>query len=126
MAMELFFREKEGSTSSGHLHLLASYESGEVALHRCSTSHQERSIEGRGWTCIWKTRQHVESGRQLHSKRDVNLNGTLLAVMAMSISPDRSFALTVSADHLVVRYNLFVSPELLSNNYPCQSMICGA
>ncbi len=32
--------------------------------------------------------------------------------MAMTISPDTLFALTVSADHLVVRYNLFVSVDL--------------
>jgi len=92
MAMQLFFREQEGT--SRPLHLLAAYESGEVALHRCSTaSYQERSIEGKGWTCVWKTRQHIES------------------VMAMAISPDKLFALTVSADHLVVRYNLFETQD---------------
>lgn len=33
------------------------------------------------------------------------------SVMAMSVSRDGSFALTVSADHLIGRYNLTVSPE---------------
>ncbi|TCD65141.1 hypothetical protein EIP91_003034 [Steccherinum ochraceum] len=50
------------------------------------------SVEGVGWTGLWSVKLHVES------------------IMAMSVSRDNSFALTVSADHLVGRYEL-VEPE---------------
>ncbi|KAI5114919.1 hypothetical protein M0805_009651, partial [Coniferiporia weirii] len=80
MSLNLFLK-------SEHLHLLSAYESGEVVLRRYMAD-REISIEGRGWECIWRTRQHNES------------------VMAMAVSLDCSFALTVSADHNVVRYDL--------------------
>ncbi|EJD06942.1 WD40 repeat-like protein [Fomitiporia mediterranea MF3/22] len=83
MALHLFIK-------SSRLHLLSAYEIGEVTLRRRISGEHEKTIEGRGWECIWRTRQHAES------------------VMAMSVSSDASFALTVSADLIIVRYALDV------------------
>ena len=55
MALHLFMK-------SDKLHLLSGYESGEVVLRRCTSGAGEKTIEGRGWECLWKTRQHTESG----------------------------------------------------------------
>ena len=55
MALHLFIKADK-------LHLLSAYESGEVALRQCISGPGEKSIEGRGWECLWKTRQHNESG----------------------------------------------------------------
>lgn len=41
-----------------------------------------------------------------------------LAVMAMTVSADCTFALTVSADHSVVRYSLLVRIPQCSTTYP--------
>ncbi|EJD06963.1 WD40 repeat-like protein [Fomitiporia mediterranea MF3/22] len=81
MSLHLFMK-------STQLHLLSAYEIGEVALRRCISDEHEKTIEGRGWECMWRTRQHAES------------------VMAMTVSSDASFALTVSADPIIVRYAL--------------------
>ncbi|KAJ7352641.1 WD-40 repeat-containing protein [Mycena albidolilacea] len=81
----------EGSSSqAGELRLVCAYEDGSVALRRFvgSAAHPETSIEGRGWEVIWKCKLHVE------------------AIMAMRVSSDNRLALTVSADHLVGRYDL--------------------
>ena len=56
-------------TKSDILHLVSAYESGEVALRRCITAEGEKSIEGRGWECLWKTKQHVESGESINPER---------------------------------------------------------
>jgi len=72
------------------LSLLVSYENGSVKLWRYRNVEKERSIEGLGWECVWSPKLHVES------------------VMATAVSPDRSIALSVSADHLVGRYDLNV------------------
>ncbi|KAJ7170586.1 WD-40 repeat-containing protein [Mycena crocata] len=82
------------SAQAGELRLLCAYEDGSVALHRFvgSGTHTgadpETSTEGRGWEVIWNCRLHVE------------------AIMAMRVSRDNRVALTVSADHLVGRYDL--------------------
>ncbi|KAL5526418.1 ASA1_1 [Sanghuangporus sanghuang] len=81
MSLHLFMKSEK-------LHLLSAYESGEVALRQCLAGIGEKTIEGRGWECLWKTKQHNES------------------VMAMTVSRDSSFALTVSADSTITRYSL--------------------
>jgi len=93
MSMHLF------TTSSGAtrvedraLSLITSYEDGCVKLWRYRNVEKERSIEGIGWECLWSSKLHVES------------------VMATAVSPDRSIALSVSADHLVGRYDLKADP----------------
>ncbi|KAM5538451.1 hypothetical protein V8D89_007784 [Ganoderma adspersum] len=85
--------------TAGHtrLRLLCGYENGSVTM-REHTGGVERSIEGRGWDVLWSVRLHVES------------------VMAMTVSRDGAFALSVSADHIVGRYNFAEAerPESLS------------
>ncbi|KAI9439799.1 WD-40 repeat-containing protein [Lactarius indigo] len=75
------------------LSLISSYENGSVKLWKYRNVAKERSIEGIGWECVWSFKLHVES------------------VMATALSLDRSVALSVSADHLVGRYNLGVNPD---------------
>ncbi|KAI0661582.1 WD-40 repeat-containing protein [Cubamyces menziesii] len=70
------------------LRLLCGYENGSVTMWGYTRDDKEVSIEGMGWESLWTVRLHVES------------------VMAMAVSPDGSFALSVSADHLVGRYNI--------------------
>ncbi|KAI0749468.1 WD-40 repeat-containing protein [Daedaleopsis nitida] len=69
------------------LRLLCGYENGSVTMREYAREDKEVSIEGIGWDILWSVKLHVES------------------VMAMSVSKDTSFALTVSADNLVGRYN---------------------
>ncbi|KAJ2971404.1 hypothetical protein NUW54_g12514 [Trametes sanguinea] len=70
------------------LRLLCGYENGSVTMWGYVRDDKDISIEGIGWESLWTVRLHVES------------------VMAMAVSPDGSFALSVSADHLIGRYNL--------------------
>ncbi|KAL5525641.1 hypothetical protein ACEPAG_6977 [Sanghuangporus baumii] len=81
MSLHLFMKSEK-------LQLLSAYESGEVTLRQCIAGIAEKTIEGRGWECLWKTKQHNES------------------VMVMAVSRDSSFALTVSADPTIARYSL--------------------
>ncbi|KAI0267724.1 WD40 repeat-like protein [Gloeopeniophorella convolvens] len=78
----------DASRADRALSLLAAYENGSVRLWRYHRTTHERSIEGVGWTCVWSSKLHVES------------------IMAMAVARDRSVALSVSADHLVGRYDL--------------------
>ncbi|KAF9805046.1 hypothetical protein IEO21_09207 [Rhodonia placenta] len=75
------------------LRLLCAYENGGVTAWGYTRSDRETSVEGAGWESIWNVRLHVES------------------VMAMAVSRDNSFALTVSADHLIGRYDLQARPS---------------
>ncbi|KAJ7494649.1 WD-40 repeat-containing protein [Mycena galericulata] len=97
MSLHLFRAQPplEGpSARAGDLRLICAYEDGSVALRRFigsgthSGAEPETSVEGRGWEIIWQSRLHGE------------------AIMAMRVSRDNRLALTVSADHLVGRYNL--------------------
>jgi len=63
------------------MRLLAAYESGHVILWQSSSEHLK-------WTPIWRAKAHGES------------------VMGMSVSEDQTFALSVSADDLLVRYGI--------------------
>ncbi|KDN49880.1 hypothetical protein RSAG8_01945, partial [Rhizoctonia solani AG-8 WAC10335] len=75
-----------------YMHILAAYESGTVTLWTRSLSDNARSIEGNGWNNVWSVKNHLE------------------AVMGMAVSCDNVMAASVSADHLICRYEL--SPEL--------------
>ncbi|ETW83110.1 hypothetical protein HETIRDRAFT_238895, partial [Heterobasidion irregulare TC 32-1] len=74
---------------SKHPQLLTSYENGSVSMWQYSVD-KEKSIEGIGWERLWSTKMHVESG----------------LLMAMAASANHHLALSVSADHLIARYNL--------------------
>ncbi|CAE6402585.1 unnamed protein product [Rhizoctonia solani] len=75
-----------------HMRILAAYESGTVTLWTRSLTEKPRSIEGSGWNNAWSVKHHLE------------------AVMGMAVSCDNVMAASVSADHLICRYDL--SPEL--------------
>lgn len=61
MSLHLFLKSLAGCTED--LHLLSTYESGEVALRRYTSVDREMSVEGRGWQLLWVTKQHAESGK---------------------------------------------------------------
>ncbi|KAK7472983.1 Astra associated protein 1 Asa1 [Stygiomarasmius scandens] len=71
-----------------NLRLLTAYESGHVILREYLTPERVKSVEGRGWEAIWNVKLHNE------------------AIMAMRVSRDNSVAITVSADHLLGKYEL--------------------
>ncbi|THH16107.1 hypothetical protein EW146_g4481 [Bondarzewia mesenterica] len=94
MSMHLMPEGTSSEPSSSHsesrfkrLRLLASYENGSVAMWQYRAD-KERSVEGIGWARCWTAKLHVES------------------VMAMAVSIKYDFALSVSADHIIVRYDL--------------------
>jgi hypothetical protein len=106
-------QQPSSSQQVDDLRLLCAYENGSVALRRYARTDKLTSVEGIGWEVIWSVKLHVESStsrRSLHP-----LLGTILTnrssvqpVMAMNVSKDNTLALTVSADHLVGRYDLSV------------------
>jgi WD40 repeat protein len=114
MSMHLLTASGGATTMADRaLSLVTSYENGSVKLWRYRNIEKERSVEGIGWECFWSFKLHVES-----SKRSVqpfiapafnsHIGATEMTVMATAVSPDRSIALSVSADHLVGRYDLKV------------------
>ncbi|KAG7441482.1 WD40 repeat-like protein [Guyanagaster necrorhizus] len=84
----------------GTLRILIAYESGNVTLREFVKSDRTTSVEGLGWKVLWKAKLHAE------------------AIMAMSVTNDDSMALTVSADHLIGRYDLlsFVAKTYRTNH----------
>lgn len=101
MSMHLFYSTSSApssSTSVRELRLLCAYEDGSVVLRKRTAPENKQTVEGRGWEVVWKSKLHVES------------------VMAMTVSADRTFALTVSADHLVGRYDLLKTQEEASES----------
>ncbi|KAG1746576.1 WD40-repeat-containing domain protein [Suillus paluster] len=96
MSMHLFYAASSApssSTSARELRLLCAYENGGVVLRKRTAPENKQTVEGRGWEVLWKSKLHVES------------------VMAMAVSLDCTFALTISADHLVGRYDLLKTQE---------------
>ncbi|KAK7054709.1 Astra associated protein 1 Asa1 [Paramarasmius palmivorus] len=75
-------------TANDDLQVLMAYENGSVHLRRYATPEKSKSVEGKGWELLWSVKLHNE------------------AIMAMRVSRDNKLALTVSADHLVGRYDL--------------------
>ncbi|KAF8440495.1 WD40-repeat-containing domain protein [Boletus edulis BED1] len=97
MSMHLYYAPLTSpSTSKAQREprLLCGYEDGGVVLRRRTAPEGVQTVEGKGWEVVWKSRLHVES------------------VMAMAVSKDCSFALTVSADHIVGRYDLMEADQL--------------
>ncbi|KDR76271.1 hypothetical protein GALMADRAFT_247578 [Galerina marginata CBS 339.88] len=92
MSMHLYHHTPNIASSSTssykNLRILMAYENGSVILREYTRSAKEASIEGQGWDIIWKSKLHVES------------------VMAMRVSRSNNFAVTVSADHIIGRYDL--------------------
>ena len=110
MSMYLFTALHPHAAGRTRLRLLCGYENGSVTM-REYTGGAETSIEGRGWDVLWSVRLHVESGTSdalngFACHRSLSAGGI---VMAMAVSRDGAFALSVSADHLIGQYNLAVS-----------------
>ncbi|TFK40280.1 WD-40 repeat-containing protein [Crucibulum laeve] len=87
MSLHLFFVLREAS-STYDLRILCAYENGGLTLRRYDRADKEKSVQGTGWEVLWTRKSHVE------------------AIMAMRVSRANDFALTVSADHIIGRYNL--------------------
>ncbi|KAJ3763905.1 WD40-repeat-containing domain protein [Lentinula raphanica] len=90
MSLHLF-QNTSPSTSAPELRILIAYENGSVILRRYANVDKTMSVEGKGWEVIWEAKMHRE------------------AIMAMQVSSNNEFALTVSADHIVGRYDLTAS-----------------
>ena len=84
------------------------------------TDGKTNSIEGIGWERLWNVRFHPESGSFPYSRsmalvppgwRLAMTNQIPCPVMAMVVSRDSTLALSVSADHLVGRYDLTVGVQ---------------
>lgn len=96
------------------LNLLSAYENGSVQLRRYTPPRNNerrrgpyRTIEGRGWQVTWSYKAHNETGKpSLYLHHGAKLTKTHSSVMGMSISLPNTLALTVSADHLIGRYDL--------------------
>jgi WD40 repeat protein len=91
MSIHLFEAVHPSRAERKQLRLLAAYENGQVVLYGFAREDKMTSVEGVGWDEIWAAKLHVES------------------IMAMLVSSDDTLALTVSADHLVGRYDLTAS-----------------
>ena len=108
MSMHLYLSstESNGTTlPTTNLRLLCAYENGSVILWKYTRKEKVKSVQGAGWEMIWNVKLHAESGaRSLLMVYKV----LMIIVMAMRVSKSNSFALTVSVDHLVGRYDLEV------------------
>lgn len=107
MALHLYLSPIQ-STETCHddLCLICAYENGSVTVRRylsagCSPSG------AMGWVILWTAKLHAQTSmcQDLYIFSDSNM----YRVMAMRISRKNDFAISVSADHLVCRYNLSVS-----------------
>ncbi|KAF5359701.1 hypothetical protein D9756_003344 [Leucocoprinus leucothites] len=98
MSLHLFSSPKRsGGVHHNELHLLCAYENGSVTLRKYVSTDQSTSVEGLGWEVLWTIKLHAET------------------IMAMRVSRQNDFAISVSADHLVCRYDLGVAASLPSN-----------
>ncbi|KAL1680289.1 WD40-repeat-containing domain protein [Schizophyllum commune] len=88
------------STATSNLRLLCAYEHGGVILRQCTAPAGQKTVEGKGWEVVWTSKVHAES------------------IMAMAVTRDNALALTVSADHLIGRYNLNATePDTVSTTH---------
>lgn len=121
MSLSLYHRRETGPGSStmhlGNLSLLAAYENGSVVLREYIRKDKEISVEGEGWDIVWASKLHVESSmcQSFLFLRCL----TLYLVMAMRVSRAHDFALTVSADHIIGRYDLTVRFSCCFPQFDC-------
>lgn len=87
MAIHLF-EASPPHQSSPKLYCLAGYEDGSVCLYVRDGDATTKTIEGRGWTQLWRYKEHTES------------------VFALGLDPNARFAISVSADTKLVKYDL--------------------
>ncbi|EKM78695.1 hypothetical protein AGABI1DRAFT_100733 [Agaricus bisporus var. burnettii JB137-S8] len=82
------FTSNSSHNGINELRILCAYENGSVTLRKYARINQPTSIEGEGWEVLWTSKLHAET------------------IMSLRVSRQNDFALTVSADHLICRYNL--------------------
>jgi hypothetical protein len=108
MSVHLFRRAKSKDGEAQPLSVLVGYEDGKVKLWELRALDVGGSSAKMAWTLAWEERVHTEAGErkcQPWPGQDAH-QGTCLAVMAVALSEDLSFAVSVSADQRVVRYDL--------------------
>ncbi|EKM58244.1 uncharacterized protein PHACADRAFT_182611 [Phanerochaete carnosa HHB-10118-sp] len=94
MSMHLFNGPPSDESSKRQLRLLCGYENGSVTLRGYRHGEWRKpSVEGIDWDTLWSVKLHVES------------------VMAMTVNRMNTLALSVSADHIVGRYDLDVASD---------------
>ncbi|KAI0649353.1 WD-40 repeat-containing protein [Trametes meyenii] len=103
MSMHLSSVPHPHAAGRARLRLLCGYENGSVTMWDYTREDKEASIEGIGWAPLWTVRLHVES------------------VMALTVSVDGTFALSVSADHLVGRYNIVEADSATDPKEACSA-----
>jgi len=108
MALHLYLSPIQ-STETCHddLRLICAYENGSVTLRRYTSAGHRISSGAAGWVVLWTAKPHAQTSRcqGLH----ISVHSNMCEVMAMRISRQNDFAISVSADHLVCRYDLRVS-----------------
>ncbi|CAA7267117.1 unnamed protein product [Cyclocybe aegerita] len=102
MSLSLYHQPIDPSSSSihGRLRVLVAYENGSVVLREYTRTAKAASIEGEGWDVVWSAKLHNES------------------IMAMRVSRANTFALTISADHIVGFYDLTTDLPLENHGMP--------
>jgi len=94
MSLHLHRAPHPSISTARELRILAAFEAGNVECRAFRpTDGKSHSIEGIGWERLWNVRFHAES------------------VMAMAVSRNSTLAVSVSADHLVGRYDLTNAPN---------------
>ncbi|KIO34044.1 hypothetical protein M407DRAFT_13649 [Tulasnella calospora MUT 4182] len=88
MFLRLFTVPHPSHSSVSQLRLLTAYENGGLCLWVRTEVEKETSVEGRGWEALWQMKVHAD------------------AIFALDISPSKAFAITASADNLLIRYDL--------------------
>lgn len=98
MALHLYLSPIQ-STETCHddLRLICAYENGSVTLRRYTSAGHRISSGAAGWVVLWTAKPHAQT------------------IMAMRISRQNDFAISVSADHLVCRYDLRAVTALSEN-----------
>lgn len=115
MSLHLFGVVNEPGGSSEELRIICAYESGEVAIRRYTRIDKHTSVEGAGWEVIWNVKLHVESGALFLPSRLHTFKRT--TVMAMRVSKANDMILTVSADHIIGRYDISVRIKSSISSY---------
>ena len=118
MSLHLYQAPHPSISTATELRILMAFEAGSVECWTFRSTHgKPHSVEGIGWERLWDVRFHAESGLclSLSTISDPTVLSTEItdsrifqpcAVMAMGVSRDSTLALSVSADHLVGRYDL--------------------
>ncbi|PCH42454.1 WD-40 repeat-containing protein [Wolfiporia cocos MD-104 SS10] len=101
MSLHLFQVPHPEVSGRSQLRMLCAYENGGVTAYAYKRTDKETSVEGIGWETLWNVKLHVET------------------VMAMAVSRDNKLALTVSADHLIGRYDIQAAENAENSQAVC-------